>query len=52
MPVVWIRKSDADRLKNNTKVSLNLMTETYRYPSVNVIGKIEGTDPKLKMNMS
>ena len=48
MPVLWIRKSDADQLKNSTKVSLNLMTDTYRYPSVNVIGKIEGTDPKLK----
>ncbi|STD03794.1 Uncharacterised protein [Chryseobacterium carnipullorum] len=34
--------------KNNSKISLNLITETYKYPSVNIIGKIEGTDPKLK----
>jgi hypothetical protein len=27
---------------------LNLITETYKYPSVNIIGKIEGTDPVLK----
>ncbi len=35
-------------MKNNPKASLNLITETYKYPSVNIIGKIEGTDPVLK----
>ncbi len=35
-------------VKNNPKASLNLITETYKYPSVNIIGKIEGTDPVLK----
>ncbi|MDC8103011.1 M20/M25/M40 family metallo-hydrolase [Chryseobacterium sp. PTM-20240506] len=48
IPVLWIKRENAGWLKNNPKVSINLITETYKYPSVNVIGKIEGTDPKLK----
>lgn len=48
IPVIWIKSDHLNWVKNNPKVSFNLITETYRYPSVNVIGTIEGTDPKLK----
>ena len=48
IPVIWIKKENANWVKNNPQFSLNLITETYKYPSVNIIGKIEGTDPKLK----
>lgn len=48
IPVLWIRKENADWVKNNPHLSLNLLTDTYKYPSVNVIGKIDGTDPELK----
>ncbi|ASW74273.1 peptidase M28 [Chryseobacterium piperi] len=48
IPVLWIKKENSEWVKNNPKVSLHLITETYKYPSVNVIGKIEGTHPKLK----
>lgn len=48
IPVLWIKRENAGWVKNNPKVSINLITETYKYPSVNVIGKIEGTDPRLK----
>ena len=48
IPVLWIKRENANWVKNNPKISLNLMTETYKYPSVNIIGKIEGTDPVLK----
>lgn len=48
LPVLWIKRENAGWVKNNPKVSLNLITETYKYPSVNIIGKIEGTDPVLK----
>lgn len=48
IPVVWIKRENANWVKDNPKISLNLITETYKYPSVNVIGKIDGTDPKLK----
>lgn len=48
LPVLWIKKENEFWVKNQNKISLNLITETYKYPSVNIIGKIEGTDPKLK----
>ncbi|MBK1895680.1 M20/M25/M40 family metallo-hydrolase [Chryseobacterium paridis] len=48
IPVLWIKRENAGWVKNNPKISLHLITETYKYPSVNVIGKIEGTDAKLK----
>lgn len=48
IPVLWIKKENTDWVKNNPKVTLTLTTETYKYPSVNIIGKIEGTDPALK----
>jgi hypothetical protein len=49
MPVFWLHKSEAELVQNTGK---NLITQinvqTYKYPSVNVVGKIEGTDPTLK----
>jgi len=48
IPVLWIKRENAAWVKNNPSASLHLITETYKYPSVNVIGKIEGTDPELK----
>lgn len=48
IPVLWIKKENAHWVEDNPKISLNIITETYKYPSVNIIGKIEGTDPVLK----
>ena len=48
IPVLWLKRENTGWVKNNPKIALNLITETYKYPSVNIIGKIEGTDPKLK----
>jgi Peptidase family M28 len=48
IPVMWIKKANEDWVKNNPKIKINLQTETYQFPSVNLIGKIEGTDPILK----
>ena len=48
IPVFWIKKQNESWVKNNPKIAVNLQTETYKYPSVNIIGKIEGTDPVLK----
>lgn len=48
IPVLWIHKENEEWVKNNPKISIHLNIESYKYPSVNVIGKIEGTDPKLK----
>ena len=48
IPVFWIKQENENWVKNNPEISLNIQTETYKYPSVNIIGKIEGTDSKLK----
>lgn len=48
IPVVWIKQENENWVKNNPEITFDIKTETYKYPSVNIIGKIEGTDPKLK----
>jgi hypothetical protein len=49
MPVFWVHNSQLEFLKNSKDVlSAQVFAETYKYPSVNVVGKIEGTDSKLK----
>ncbi len=48
MPMFWMKAKDADLLKAGSKFTAHLFTETFSYPSVNVIGKIEGTDKNLK----
>lgn len=47
-PILWIKQHHLAWVENNPKIKIRLSTETYQYPSVNVIGKIEGSDPKLK----
>jgi hypothetical protein len=49
MPVFWVHNDQLAYLKKTKdKLSAEVVSETYKYPSVNVIGKVEGTDPKLK----
>ncbi|PWA07964.1 M28 family peptidase [Flavobacterium laiguense] len=49
MPVFWLHGDQLEFLKNTKEMlSTQVFSETYKYPSVNVVGKIEGTDPKLK----
>jgi hypothetical protein len=47
-PVLWIHGSNADLVKNNAMLSLQLVTERFEYPSVNVVGRIDGKDALLK----
>lgn len=49
MPVFWVHGDQLDYLKNTKDVlSAEVVSEIYKYPSVNVVGTIAGTDPKLK----
>jgi hypothetical protein len=49
MPVFWLHNDQLEFLKNTKEqLSAEVISETYKYPSVNVVGKIEGTDSKLK----
>ncbi|WP_442590786.1 M28 family peptidase [Pedobacter sp. AW31-3R] len=49
IPVFWMFGKDSALFKANpVRFTANMITESFLYPSVNVIGKIEGTDQKLK----
>lgn len=49
MPTFWLHSDQLEFLKTTKDiVSAEVVSETYKYPSVNVVGKIEGTDAKLK----
>ncbi len=49
VPVLWLHKNAKVGLeKNLVYLSANLIVEKYPYPSVNIVGKINGTDPNLK----
>nr|WP_315256328.1 M28 family peptidase [uncultured Flavobacterium sp.] len=49
IPVFWLHNDQLEFLKNTKEHLLaEVISETYKYPSVNVVGKIEGTDAKLK----
>jgi hypothetical protein len=49
MPVFWVHNDQLDYLKTTKDLlSTEVISETYKYPSVNVVGTVEGTDPKLK----
>lgn len=48
LPLFWVRNANKEWFTQNPEIEIRLETESYEYPSVNLIGKIEGTDPKLK----
>lgn len=49
VPVLWLHKNAKNIFMNGiVNIEANLIVEKYPYPSVNIVGKIEGTDPKLK----
>ncbi|HET7637311.1 MAG TPA: M28 family peptidase, partial [Ktedonobacteraceae bacterium] len=48
-PVIWLHANAKTLLQQGTaNAKINLVISTYEYPSVNVVGKVDGTDPKLK----
>ena len=49
MPVLWLHANMKEMLQQNiATLKANIIVSKYAYPSVNVVGKIDGTDPKLK----
>ncbi|WP_029271830.1 M28 family peptidase [Flavobacterium sp. KJJ] len=49
MPVFWVHGDQLEYLKKTKDVlSAEVVSESYKYPSVNIVGTIAGTDPKLK----
>ena len=48
-PVIWVHAKELDDLKKGgSRLTTHIITESFDYPSVNVIGEIPGTDPLLK----
>ncbi|MGG9970708.1 M28 family peptidase [Ferruginibacter sp. SUN002] len=48
-PYIWLHKKELEFIKKSgLTLSANIGVESFEYPSVNVVGKILGTDPKLK----
>ena len=47
-PVLWAHQQVADLIKESPIFHANIIVDNFQYPSVNIIGKIEGTDPQLK----
>jgi hypothetical protein len=49
VPVIWVHAALKNELLNKSaQLKLNLSVSRFDYPSVNIIGKIDGTDPSLK----
>ena len=48
IPVLWLHSTNIDWVKNDgATLNATINVEHFEYPSVNIIGKIEGTDPQL-----
>src|SRR5262249_38728928 len=48
-PVIWLHANAKKELSGNTAtIKMNLIVSEYVYPSVNVVGVVEGTDPNLR----
>ena len=49
VPVIWVHSSMKKEIAaNNASFKATLIVKKYDYPSVNIVGKIEGVDVKLK----
>jgi hypothetical protein len=47
-PILWLHSSALSSVQSGATLTANINVETFDYPSVNVVGKIDGTDVKLK----
>ncbi|MPR35483.1 M28 family metallopeptidase [Salmonirosea aquatica] len=49
VPVMWLHAEAKEKLRqNNATLQANLLIKKYPYPSVNILGVVEGTDSRLK----
>ena len=48
-PVIWLHSKAIDLVKQpDQTLNVRITIERFQYPSVNIVGKIEGTEPTLK----
>lgn len=48
LPVMWVRSSHESHLRGAKQLKAQLVTESFLYPSVNVVAKVPGTDAQLR----
>ncbi len=49
MPILWVHSSEREAMQQvKGNLIADIRVEQYLFPSVNLVGKIEGTDPQLK----
>lgn len=46
--IIWLHSDALNLVKQTSTLSANILIDHFLYPSVNIIGKIEGTDQTLK----
>ena len=52
VPILWMHQKDIGLLTSpGSTLSAQILVETFSYPSVNIIAKVEGTDPTLKKEL-
>jgi hypothetical protein len=44
-PTLWVRASELARVRQAKQLNARLQTESFVYPSVNVVARVPGTDP-------
>ena len=48
-PIIWTRRATLDLLRiPGQRVTMQLTTESFQYPSVNLVGRVRGTDARLR----
>jgi hypothetical protein len=47
-PIIWLHSNAVHLVKGAATFNANIIVDQFLYPSVNIIGKIDGTDPELK----
>ncbi len=48
IPIIWVRKEALDLVrKPGQQLDAKIFSETFTYPSVNVVAKLKGSDPVL-----
>ena len=48
VPILLVHQRELDALRAGSTADIRLRSETFEYPSVNVIGVVRGTDPALR----
>jgi hypothetical protein len=47
IPIIWLKKEALDLVKSNVRLQAQIVSESFTYPSVNIVAKVKGSDPVL-----